>query len=108
MAENRDARLAEDVSDLGLAKTRGVIYKCQMVVLIIDPKTAQTISVRERAEAAELLEAQRRLQFKRDFGECHGRDYSSSEGIEDEPSPGLALGSSRGIASAMNSLTWAP
>ena len=72
MPENRDTRLAEDVRDLGLAETRGVVYKCQMVVLLIDPKTAQTIGVREGAEAAELLEAQRRLQFKRDFGECHG------------------------------------
>jgi hypothetical protein len=85
LAENRDTRLAEDVRDLGLAETRGVVYKCQMVVPLIDVKTAQTVGVRERAEAAELLEAQRRLQFKRNFGQCHGTDYSSSEGIEDEP-----------------------
>lgn len=102
LAENRDARLAKDVRDLGFAETRCVVYKCQLVVLLIDPKTSQTIGVRERAEAGELLEAQRRLQFKRDFGECHGRDYSSSEGIEDETTSGPHSASSRGIAAAMH------
>ena len=41
-------------------------------MLFIDAKAAQAIGVGKFAETAELLEAQRRLQFVSDFEECHG------------------------------------
>lgn len=76
LAGDGDAGLSEDMSDLGLAESGGVVFESEAVVLLVDLEAAQAVSVGELAETAELLEAERRLQFVSDFEECHGRDYS--------------------------------
>lgn len=72
-AGDGDAGLAEDVGDLGLAKARGVVFESEMVVLFVDAEAAETVGVGELTQAAELLEAERGLQFEGDVEECHGR-----------------------------------
>jgi hypothetical protein len=67
-----DAGLAEDVGDLRLAQARGVVFECELIFLLIDAEAAETVGVGELAEAVELFEAERGLQFVGDFEECHG------------------------------------
>jgi len=74
-AGDRDAGAAENMGDLGFAQAGGVILKGELILLFIDAETAQAIGVSEFAEAAELIEAQGRLQFVGDFEECHGGKY---------------------------------
>jgi hypothetical protein len=74
---DRDAGLAKDVGDLRVAEARGVVLESEMVLLFVDAKATQTVSVGERAEAAELFEAQGRLQFIGDFEKRHAWNYSS-------------------------------
>jgi hypothetical protein len=44
--------------------------------LFVDAEAAQAVGIGESAEAAELFEAQWRLQFVGDLEECHGLDYN--------------------------------
>jgi len=76
-AGDSNAGLPQHVRHLGLAQPRGVVFKGQPVLLFVNLETTQPIGIRELAEAIHLLEAERRLQFVRDFEECHARDYSS-------------------------------
>ena len=79
-AGDGDAGLAEDVGDLGFAQARGVVFEGEVVLLLVDVEAAQAVGVGEFAEAAELFEAQRGLQFVSDFEECHRRKYKVKEG----------------------------
>jgi hypothetical protein len=73
---NGDAGLAEDVGDLGFVEARGVVFEGELVFLFVDVKAPEAIGVGEFAEAAELFEAQRRLQLVGDFKKCHKRKYT--------------------------------
>jgi len=75
LAGDGDAGLAENVRDLGFAQARSVVLEGEMVLLLIDTEAAEAIGVGEFAEAAQLLEAQRGLQFVGDFEECHRGKY---------------------------------
>lgn len=91
-AGDGDAGLAEDVGDLGLAEARGVVFEGEMVVLFVDAEAAEAVGVGKFAQAAELLEAERGLQFVGDFEECHGRDYSRGKKASDQWPRGRAAG----------------
>lgn len=73
LAGDGDAGLAEDVGDLGLTEARGVVFESEMVVLFVDAEAAEAVGVGEFAQAAELFEAERGLQFEGDVEECHRR-----------------------------------
>jgi hypothetical protein len=73
-----DAGLAEDVGDLRVAEARSVVNESEVILLFIYAEASQAVSVGERAEAAELFVAQRRLQFVRDFEQGHAWNYSST------------------------------
>ena len=77
-AGDGDAGLAKDVGDLGLAEAGSVVFEGEMIVLLIDMEAAEAVGVGKFAQAAELLEAERGLQFVGDFQKCHGGNYSSS------------------------------
>ena len=66
----------QDVLHFCVSQARGVILKRQMV-LVIDAKTSQAISVRKRSQRVKLFLVQRLLQFVGCFDECHGGHYSS-------------------------------
>ena len=70
-AGDSDAGLAERVSHLGFAEARGVVLEGQLLPRIVEAKAAQAVSIRECAEMAQLVVAQRGLQFIGDFHECH-------------------------------------
>jgi hypothetical protein len=72
LARDRDAGLAEHVGDLRVAEARSVVFEREMVLLFIDAKTTQPVSIGERTEAAELFEAQGRLELVGDFEKRHG------------------------------------
>ena len=78
-AGDGDASLAKKVCDLGFAEPRGIVFERQMVLLFIDAKAAQAIGIRELTEAAELFEAQGRLQFVSDVKERHGGKYTGKK-----------------------------
>jgi hypothetical protein len=80
-AGDSDAGLAEDVGDLCVAKARGVVFEGELIPLLVDAEFSQAIGVGERAEAAQLCEAQRMLQLVGDFEKRHARNYSSSDAI---------------------------
>ena len=71
--------MTENAGDVRLAQSRGVVFKGEVILLLVDAKAAQAVSVGEFAEAAELFEAQRRLQFVRDFEECHEESIREKE-----------------------------
>jgi hypothetical protein len=75
-AGDGDAGLAEDMGDLRVAEARSIVFEREMVLLFIDAKATQAIGIGEGAEAAELFEAQRRLEFVGDLEQCHGLDYN--------------------------------
>jgi len=74
-AADGDAGQAEDVGDLSLAETRGVVFEGEVVLLLVDMEAAEAVGVGKFTEPGELLEADRGLQFVSDFEECHRRKY---------------------------------
>jgi len=73
---NGDTGLSEDMRDLRFTQSRGVIFKGQPVVRLVNLEAPQAVSVREFAQPVQLLKAQGRLQFVCNFEECHAREYS--------------------------------
>ena len=71
-AGDGDAGLAEGVGDLRLAEAGSVIFEGQLLPRIVEAKAAQAVGVGEFAEPAQLLVAQRGLEFVSHFDECHG------------------------------------
>ena len=67
-----DAGMAEGVGHLGFAETRSVVFEGQLLPRIVETEPAQAVSVGEFAEPAQLVVAQRGLQFVSHFDECHG------------------------------------
>ncbi len=57
--------------DLRLAQARSVVFERQLVLRFVDAKAAQSISVRELAELAQLFFRERGLQVISNFHECH-------------------------------------
>ena len=72
-----DGGSAEDVGDLGVAETGGVVFEGEMLFGFIEAEAAQAVGVGEFAEQTELFLGERGLQFVRDFHECHARNYTS-------------------------------
>jgi len=70
-AGDRNAGLAEGVGDLRFAEAGGVVFEGELVFLLVDTEAAEAVGVGEFAEAAELVEAQRRLQFVGNLEERH-------------------------------------
>jgi hypothetical protein len=60
-AGDGNAGLAEDMGHLRVAQTGGVVFKGEMVFLLVDMKLAQSVGIGKLPEAAELLQAQGRL-----------------------------------------------
>jgi hypothetical protein len=71
-SNNRDTGLTQNMGDLRVAQARSVVFESELVLLLIDAKPAQPISVSEFAKAVQLLKAERRLQFVGDFDQGHG------------------------------------
>ena len=71
-AGDGDFGLAEGVGDLRFAEARSVVFEGQLFSRIVEAKAAQAVSVGEFAEPAQLIVAQRGLQFVSNFHECHG------------------------------------
>ena len=67
-----DAGLAEGVGHLGFAEARCVVFEGQLLPRIVQAKAAEAVSVGEFAEPAQLVVAQKGLQFVSHFDECHG------------------------------------
>ena len=63
---------AQDMSDLGLAQSRSIVFDGDVVIGFVDGKAAQAVGVCEFAEFAELLVAERGLRLIDDFKKCHG------------------------------------
>jgi len=80
-AGNGDAGLAKGVRDLRLAQTGSIVLEGELVLLLVDAKPAKAVCVGEFAEAAELVEAQGRLQFVGDFEECHEASIAGRAGV---------------------------
>ena len=78
-ASDGDTSLPEHVSDLRVAEARGVIFKGQLFFSFVHAELAQAVGIGEFAEAAELFEAQRGLQFIRDFEKGHARIIAAGE-----------------------------
>lgn len=76
LAGDGDAGLAENVRNLSLAKTGSVVFEGELILLLVDAKAAETVGIGEFAQAAELFEAQRGLQFVSNFEESHSREYT--------------------------------
>ena len=74
-AGDGDAGLAKNVRDLSFAEARGVVFEGEVVLLLVDAEAAEAVGVGKVAEAGELFEAERGLQFVCDFEECHRRKY---------------------------------
>jgi len=66
-----DFGLAEGVGYLRFAEARRVVLERQLLLGVVETKAAQAVSVGEFAESAQLLVAQRRLQFVSHFHKCH-------------------------------------
>src|SRR5208337_3281681 len=77
-ARDRDAGLAERVRHLRFPQPRSVIFKRHLLILVVHPESPQSIGVGELSQAAQLLQAHRRLQFVGDFHECHARIIPAS------------------------------
>lgn len=71
-AGDGDAGLAEGVGHLCFAEARRVVFEGQLLPRIVETEAAQAVGVREFAELAQLVVAQRGLQFISDFHEGHG------------------------------------
>ena len=67
LARDGDPGLAEDVRNLGIPQPRSIVFERQVVLLFVDAELTQAVSVRKRAQAAKLFEAERRLQFIRNL-----------------------------------------
>jgi len=67
----RDPCRPENMDQLSGTQSGGVVFKRQVVLLFVDVKTAEAVSVREFAEAAELFETEWRLKFVGDFEQRH-------------------------------------
>ena len=78
-ARDGDAGLAQNVRDLGFPEARRVIFEGELILRFVHAEAAQAVGIREFAEAAELFEAQRSLQFVGDFEECHASKYKAKE-----------------------------
>ena len=63
--------LAKRVNHLRVAQARGVVFERQLLLRIVQPKASQAVGIGEFAEAAQLLIAERGLQFIDSFHECH-------------------------------------
>ena len=83
-AGDGDARLAEGVGYLRFAEARSVIFEGQLLPRIVEAESAEAVGVREFAELAQLIVAQRGLQFISDFHECHGGIIPAGERNLDE------------------------
>ena len=97
---------AQDVSDFGLLQARCVIFKRQLIELLVDLETPQAIGVGELAESAELFGAQRPLQFVGYFHQGHNwiiatrgpkrlRDFPSGKTTRLRREAELIVGSSK-------------
>jgi hypothetical protein len=71
-----NAGLGQDVSDLGLAQARGVVFEGEMFFLFVDAEAAQAVGVGKFTEASELFEAEGRLQFVGNLDESHGESIA--------------------------------
>ena len=79
LAIDGDAGATEDMGHLSFAQARGVVFEGEVVLLFVDAEAAKAVGVGKFAEASELFEAERRLQFKGDFEECHESKYKCKE-----------------------------
>ncbi len=84
-AEDRDARVAEGVCDLGFAEAGGVVFEREMSLGVVEMEAAKAIGVGEFSERAKLVVGQGRLEFEFGFEECHRgiiakRGWSRTEG----------------------------
>lgn len=70
-AGDSDFGLAEGVGHLCFAQPGSVVFEGELLFRVVQAKAAQAVGVGEFAELAELLLAQRRLQFIGHFDECH-------------------------------------
>jgi hypothetical protein len=55
--------LAEDVDDLGFLQSRGVVFKRQTILRLIDTEAAQAVGIGKFTEAGQLFGGQRSLQL---------------------------------------------
>src|SRR5450631_710377 len=60
---------------------RSVIFKRQVLPVVVHANLPQPIRIRERLQALELILTQRRLQLISDFDECHARHYTSPSSL---------------------------
>lgn len=72
-ADNRNTRHAQDVLDFGFFEPRRVIVELQPIFLFIQAKSLEAVSIRKERQLAQLLLAERRLQFIRHGHESHAR-----------------------------------
>jgi hypothetical protein len=75
-ANNRNAGLRQYVRDLRFAQARSIVFKGKLFLLLVHTKAPQAVGICKFAEPFELLEAERRLQFKCDLDEGHAEEYS--------------------------------
>jgi hypothetical protein len=66
-----NAGFAEDVGDLRFAQPGCVVFEREVLLFFVDAEAADAVGVGEFAEAPELIEAGRRVQFVGDFEKCH-------------------------------------
>ena len=62
-----NAGFAEDVGDLRFAQPGRVVFERKVLLLFVDSKATEAVSVGEGAEAFELFKARRGMQFVGDF-----------------------------------------
>ena len=70
--------LAKGVRHLSFTQARGVVFEGQLLFRVVQAETAQAIGVGELSQMAQLVVAQRGLQFVSNFHECHGGIISAS------------------------------
>ena len=70
--------MAQDVCDLSLAETGGVVFERKVPLGVVELEAAEAVSVCEFAKGAELIMGERRLEFEFGFEKCH--EESIAEG----------------------------
>ncbi len=70
-AGHSNLRLTKRVNHLRFPQARSVVFERQLFLRIVQPKAPQAVGIREFAQLAQLLLAQRRLQLISNFHECH-------------------------------------
>jgi hypothetical protein len=77
LASDGDSGLSQDVGNLCFAEAGGVVFKRDLIFLLVDVDAAQTVGVGKFAQALQLLVAEGGVQVVGNFEKRHAGDYTS-------------------------------